>query len=392
MSIEFTCVCGETLRVEEAQKARKIFCPKCRKSVEVPADAKVVEASAVPEAKAAAAAPDEVPAKGFDGAFEPRHVERVKGGAGEPDRWKLTCYCGKRIVSPLRVGQATGRCPKCGRRLKLPGYRPGSGRRSSTSDRVPAKPVPPTPGLPETLADVKIKDVAAAQKDLARAKARSAEPDTATIVDDLALSPSSLALSKAETKPLDGSAPKTDEEDEIGTIVMEFDEEALIRETGANKAAALKTADILRAHKISSVERSGLISAWPLAGKLPRALSGFIDVTFATTAMGLVVVMASLKILPESCQHVAVAVAAFIAAGLINDVLLQMTGGTLGKRLVVLVVRRRGGREVEPGRLVLRACLKWLLIPGWLVAFVDPAERSLHDIVCGTLVLKGRAR
>lgn len=390
MSIEFTCACGETLRVDESQKARKIFCPKCRKSVEVPADARIVAAGKPTVQEPKVAESDEVPAKGFDGAFEPRHVERIKGGAGEPERWKLTCYCGKRIISPLRVGQPTGRCPKCGRRLKLPGYRPGSERRGpSTSDHLLSKPVPPTPGLPETLADIKLKDVAAAQGALAREKARSSEPDTATLVDDLALSPAAPGP-KAGSIPLE-AAPKSDEEDEIGTIVMEFDEESIVRET-ANKAAALKTADLLRAHKISSVERSGLISAWPLAGKLPRALAGFIDVTFATTAMGMVVVLASLKILPESCQHVAVAVAAFIAAGLVNDIFLQLTGGTLGKRLVVLVVRKRGGREVELGRMILRALIKWVLIPGWLVAFVDPAERSLHDIVCGTLVLKGRAR
>lgn len=395
MPIEFKCACGESLSVEESQKGRKVFCPKCRKSVDIPADAAVVAKAEPAKQTSKKDSAPEIPAKGFDGAFEPRHVERIKGGAGEPDRWKLTCYCEKRIVSPLKVSQPTGRCPKCGRRLKLPGYRPDQDRkRRGSSDRIPAKPVPPTAGLPETIADMKLVEVARAEQDLKRQKARSSEPDTATLVEDLELiPPGGSAVAKAETKPIPGSGAKPDDEDEIGTIVMEFeDADALLRETGANKAAATKTADILRAHKISSVERSGLISAWPLAGKLPRALAGFIDVTFATTLMGMVIVLASLKILPESCQHVAVAIAAFVAAGLANDIILQLTGGTLGKRLVVLALRRRGGREMEVGRTVARAVLKWLLMPGWLVAFVDPAERALHDIICGTLVLKGRAR
>jgi uncharacterized RDD family membrane protein YckC len=420
MPIVFKCGCGETLSVEEALKERKVFCPKCRKSIEVPADAKVVTASELKrDAPSASAA--EVPAKGFDGVLEPRHVERIPAAAGEPERWKLTCYCGKRIVSPFKVGQPTGRCPKCGRRLKLPGYKPERSRRQSSSDHIPAKPVPPTPGLPETMADMKLADVAKAEAALAAEqigaprKPKSAEPNTATLTDDLNLqpvakeskeSPEELRKKFSASSTLDlhgviqpqnlqgdlAAEPAPDNEDEIGTIVMDAEDAQAIRETGANKAAAVHTADILRAHKISTVERSGLISAWPLAGKLPRALAGFIDLTFATTAMGTIIVLASLKILPESCQHFAVALAAFLAAGMINDVFLQMTGGTLGKRLVVLALRRRGGRPMDAGRTVLRAVLKWLLIPGWIIAFVDPAERALHDLICGTLVLKGRTR
>lgn len=393
MPLAFTCSCGEALRVEENLRDRKVFCPKCRKSVAVPADAQVVAASAEP--------------KEFDAKFEPRHVERVAGSGGEPDRWKLTCYCGKRIVSPLKVSQETGRCPKCGRRLRLPGYRPelGGKRSKRADDGLPPKPVPPTPGLAETLAGVSVPELAR--------EARKPAP----LRDDLALRPVSNApagqaggppdrLSASSTLDLGrpdvpgGAAGKGSgldlerdaSEDEIGTIVMEFDDEILARETGANKHAAVKTADILRAHKISTVERSGLISAWPLAGKLPRALAGFIDLTFATSAMGLIVILASAGVLPAACKSLPVALAAFMAAGLINDFFMQFAGGTVGKRLVVLTVRRRGGREPGPGSLALRALLKWLLIPGWLVALVDPAERTLHDILCGTLVLKGRNR
>ena len=42
--------------------------------------------------------------------------------------------------------------------------------------------------------------------------------------------------------------------------------------------------------------------------------------------------------------------------------------------------------------ILLRAIAKWLLIPGWVLAFFHPAERALHDLLCNTCVLKGRVR
>ena len=59
--------------------------------------------------------------------LEPPHLERLEKS------WKLTCFCGKRILSPLTSEMPVGRCPKCGRRLRLPGYRPKSGRKKKRS-------------------------------------------------------------------------------------------------------------------------------------------------------------------------------------------------------------------------------------------------------------------
>ena len=78
--------------------------------------------------------------------------------------------------------------------------------------------------------------------------------------------------------------------------------------------------------------------------------------------------------------------------GLINDILLQILGGSFGKRLVVLTLRDLNGFEPSIPRLAVRALIKWTLIPGWLIGLVDPEGRCLHDWVCGTIVLKARNR
>ena len=48
---------------------------------------------------------------------------------------------------------------------------------------------------------------------------------------------------------------------------------------------------------------------------------------------------------------------------------------------------------IFPGlQVLLRALAKWLLLPGWILAAMDTQERTLHDLLCGTLVLQGRRR
>jgi uncharacterized RDD family membrane protein YckC len=161
----------------------------------------------------------------------------------------------------------------------------------------------------------------------------------------------------------------------------------------ASRAAALRTADILRSKKLSErVDGSSLISAWPLAGHLPRALAGFIDLTLGLVAAMLIVVGGSLGVLPENSRYWLVPVVAFYTAVLLNDCLLQASGGSIGKRLVVLTLRTPDGMAPTVPAVLLRAVIKWLLLPGWLLAFVHPTQRALHDLLCNTCVLKGRVR
>jgi len=381
MTITLSCSCGEPITVDESLRGRKVFCAKCRGSVEVPAARPKVEAVKPDESN------KEDPGAPSGEISEPRHVERIPAEGALSERWKLTCVCGKRIYSPFHSSQPYGRCPKCGRRMRLPGYKAGSRK---AKEAAPERPVPPTPGQPETLADAKLADLItkdAVLKDDLELLPVSAGPSTSK-TDRTGSASTTQALGHPEPKPADAG-----DADEVGTIVMEGPEvEELQRQLSVQRASAVKTADLLRAHRVSDAVRSGIISAWPLAGKLPRALAGFIDLTFCTTAAGVIVALTAAGFLPDTGRHPAVLITAFLTAGLINDILLQLTGGGLGKRLVVLALRRRAGQDVEPPRLIARAILKWLLLPGWLLAFVDPAERALHDLACGTLVLKGRTR
>ncbi|MGD0091693.1 MAG: RDD family protein [Planctomycetota bacterium] len=135
------------------------------------------------------------------------------------------------------------------------------------------------------------------------------------------------------------------------------------------------------------------ISAWPLAGKLARALAAFIDLTLAVALTGVVFVLARKQVLPELLLRKELVFPLLVAAGVLNDGFIHMlSGASIGKRLVVLTTRTANGAEMGLARTFLRGLLKWLLIPGWLLALVDPSERTLHDLLCNTLVLKGRAK
>jgi len=414
MALSFSCKCGERLSVDEQSRGRKVFCPKCRTAVEVPLDAP----SDAPAPKAAAPG---TPKDEFDGEiFEPRHVDRGTSRHGE-ECWKLTCPCGKRIHSPIKSEIASGRCPKCGRRLRLPGFRPSHKQVQAAPEKAAAPApalelalaaAPNAPSAPTTpMPGPAVKDPSPAKLEAAALPApavrgsRIVPKEQASPHDTIVLDADEAAGLRLEDKPttpempgFTGPAtaaapehPKSD--DEIGTIVLEPDEapSPARKEMSVGRNSALTTADKLRAHHVTDTA-SGIVSAWPLAGKLPRILAGFVDLTFATVASGLLVGLAALKILPESFLNPLVAIAAFVAAGLVNDCILQVSGGGLGKRLVVLALRSRRGNEVPWTTCMLRGLVKWLILPGWLMAFFDPAERSLHDIICGTLVLKGRHR
>jgi uncharacterized RDD family membrane protein YckC len=313
--------------------------------------------------------------------IEPAHAERVSTAAGG-EQWKLVCPCHKRILSPLQTPYPTGRCPKCGRRLRLPGYK-GKGA---------SQPAPAAPPKSEVPAET--------------AQPAGTPPPAAAPVPAAPSAPAPVpAASPANAPPTAGPAPAgPSPDDEIGTIVMEpYAEEAAKslperapepQAVNVGRAAALRTADLLRQHKVLGTHSPspGLISAWPLAGRLPRVLAGFMDLTFSLVAAGAVVALGSLGLLPARSLHPAVILTAFLTAQLLNDCLLQFRGGSLGKRLVVLTLRTRAGEAPDLGRTVLRGLLKSLLFPGWILALVHPSQCALHDLVCGTLVLKGRPR
>ena len=69
---------------------------------------------------------------------------------------------------------------------------------------------------------------------------------------------------------------------------------------------------------------------------------------------------------------------------------------TLGKRILGLKVVSKDGGPVPPGRALVRAVGKLLFcltsVVGLAVAASDPRKRALHDLLAGTLVVKGARR
>jgi uncharacterized RDD family membrane protein YckC len=74
----------------------------------------------------------------------------------------------------------------------------------------------------------------------------------------------------------------------------------------------------------------------------------------------------------------------------------NLTGGTVGKRLMGLKVVRLDGRPLGLARSLARAAGYLLSMPlcnlGFLTAFVHPYSRTLHDMLSGALVVETRAK
>ncbi|MCY3020337.1 MAG: RDD family protein [Planctomycetota bacterium] len=383
MSITFTCSCGEKIQVPSGAAGRKAFCLRCRKSVPIPDGARTEGGEAAAAASSTnienrATAPRagaETPAgtppppaeKPADKAAEKEEAPPGAGHGGQYELvheadgkqyWKLTCVCGKHVRSPAAVDQPYGRCPKCGRLLKMPGYvvsrgavlisaRPGEGPVSAPSRKH--KDGEETADLPRVV--------------------QAGESGAVAVLVE-----------------------RTGPRDESETVTAP----AVVEPPRFSHEAVATAADRLRPQHTTSAKESdvaGRVSAWPLAGKAERLLAAFIDVTFAMAIAGVLVVLGRRGVLPPILLVKEMVVVILVAAGVLNDGLVQLVwGGSLGKKLVVLVVQTAGGREPGGWRIMLRGLLKWLLIPGWIIGAVDPSQRTLHDLLCNTLVLKGRHR
>jgi len=74
----------------------------------------------------------------------------------------------------------------------------------------------------------------------------------------------------------------------------------------------------------------------------------------------------------------------------------NLIGGTVGKRLMGLKVVRLDGRPLGVARSLVRAVGYFLSMPlcnlGFLIAFVHPDSRTLHDLLSGALVVETRAK
>lgn len=366
----FTCSCGETLHVPDNYSGTKAYCLRCEKSVEIPealrapsleerSKAETVRKSAESIAAAEAAlAPSAQATATADAGEQPPQYELVRSPDGK-ENWKIACFCGKRLLTPAKSEVSHGRCPKCGRRLRLPGH-------DSLKETVDLPPgaIDPTAGGSSSRNII--------EERILEERKRSGE-----------FSKSDLDLALAQVMA---------GQDDVATDVA-----LLIPEVPKFNDAAATAADRLRPQREAqpdpSGSASGLLAAWPLAGFVRRGLAGFIDVTFAMTVTAIVFLLALRGVLPEIFKNFFVELLVLLAAGFLNDGLIHLAlGGSLGKKLVVVVVRNFKGTPMEASRTLLRALCKWLLLPMSVLALVDPAQRTMHDLLCGTLVLKGRSK
>lgn len=74
----------------------------------------------------------------------------------------------------------------------------------------------------------------------------------------------------------------------------------------------------------------------------------------------------------------------------------NLTGGTVGKRLMGIRVARRDGSPLGFARSLARSLGWFLSMPlcnlGFLIAFAHPESRTLHDLLSGALVVESRAK
>lgn len=74
----------------------------------------------------------------------------------------------------------------------------------------------------------------------------------------------------------------------------------------------------------------------------------------------------------------------------------NLSGGTIGKRLLGLAVVTRSGESLGAARSLVRAFGNVLSTPlanlGYLLALFHPESRALHDLIAGSLVIENRAK
>ncbi len=135
---------------------------------------------------------------------------------------------------------------------------------------------------------------------------------------------------------------------------------------------------------------TGLVSAWPAAEKLPRALAAFIDGTYAVTLFASLLLVS--PYLPSHFSSATFRVAFALITMWLNEGVLQwLANGSIGKKLCVISLREDGGEPLRVENALLRPFLKWVLLPAWPMALYAENGLVLHDRVLGTVVLKGRS-
>ncbi len=292
----------------------------------------------------------------------PAHTQEVKTPDGKT-AYKLTCPCGKRMLVPAGVKKRTGRCPKCNKLIRIP--RPDAGAAGKS------------PGAGE-----------GGQKEAGASEAirpkggAGTEPKTAA--------PAAAAVADRQPPKLPSVPPPVP----FAALPAAAGQVGGMEGWNVNREAAMAAAERLRSRASERVRQEvGVVSAWPRADFSLRGLAAFIDITAMLLVVGIFLLLGTQGALPEWVTRPLMVPILFAALAFLNDAVLQiLCGGSIGKKLVILTILRYDGRPPSPHAILLRAATKWALVPGWIWFFFDPDRRAPHDLICGTLVLKGRER
>ena len=403
MTVEFKCSCGRELSVPDDSAGQEAFCPGCRKKVPVPAagggklDADVGqkdgreisefrpgalanilgEETASPPASPAPVAPAEKDKKVEEPNPAPAAPEKkpaaevpvkeVKESPAEtqdvpppgvevfPDKIKWHCECGQKVSAKIPAPRVIGKCPRCGRNLKVP--------------EVPAAPAAPEkkPAPPGE------------SKPPARSLGNCPKCNRRIEAEGAAFCPRCgfpLAL-EGPQKPEPSSAAESKDETKEDTTA--------VRSRSARQAAEM-VADHLR----------------PISEALPAASPGGIPAGPARrlAALGLDAVAAAGVALAAARIGESVAVGGGTAAGLVGLVGVALlnwvvvasasAGRSLGMVAAGMGVVDSAGRPAGIVRLFARLVVSLPLLPFSFMAFFDAQNRTLHDRICGTTVRRPR--
>jgi uncharacterized RDD family membrane protein YckC len=294
-----------------------------------------------------------------------------------PDKIKFHCECGQKVSVKLPPPHSAGKCPRCGRALRVPDL-PGAPPRK---DRRPVKDSAHCPKCGR-----RIEDLAAAfcprcgfpldlrppapppggepPKSAPEAPAGPAAP--APKAREAAPAPPEIQV-LPKGAPVPGATPPAGAEEGLD-----------LRKRSARQAAEA-AADLLR----PAEARNGAAPAGEPAG-LGRRLAAFVLDGLVAGAVALVAMKIGERAgLERSWPTALVGLGIFMA---VNEVLFAALAGgrSLGMVICGVAVVNSGGQPA--GALLLAARLAaWLLLfIGAPLAIFDGQRRTLHDLVCGT--------
>ncbi|HOX07978.1 MAG TPA: RDD family protein [Planctomycetota bacterium] len=410
MTISLKCSCGNALNLPDDSAGRDAWCPSCRKKVPVPAQPGGLDPlpSAAPDRREASEfrpgalaqlldtgsgagrkpeppsqSPSSSPQESKPAAAPPPGPTPGQSGAKPaaapvieifPDKVKFHCECGQKVSVKLPAPNTAGKCPKCGRSLRVP--------------RMPGAQGAAAPAASD-------KDEASRERSAARERincdkcGRRIEDLSAAFCPrcgfPLSKQPPAWcpgAPAAAQARPAAAPENVTPRQPTPQVPASAMPPSTEVRQRNAREAAEA-AAELLR----PAAARTESGPTAPEAG-LVRRLAAFVIDAAVAAAAGLL----ALKLAPSDGGELPwkMAVIGLAAMLVINEVLFAATAG--GRSLGLLVcgagVFRSSGQPAGPVVLLARLLAWAVLMIGSPLALFDARRRTLHDLVCGTVVLQ----